>query len=149
MTRVEAIDNLLILKKSAEETVGNRQQNIEYTILHDIKPSSFSFVVDMAIEALKQQLCEDAISRQDVFELVEKMMMGLSEDAYNELYRGIDKIPSVTPIRPKGHWEVKHDEWMKPRLVVCSNCKDCYNPQKVKYMKFCPNCGADMREVKE
>ena len=106
MTRAEAIENLLILKKSAEETVGNRQQNIEYTILHNIKPSSFSFVVDMAIEALKQEPCEDAISRQAVIDLVVANhieLNGVNVVMYSPLCKDIKQLSPVSPQSKTGH----------------------------------------------
>ena len=56
----------------------------------------------------------------------------------------IDKLPTVDALEVvHGHWELipNHDA-----LGYCSECK--YKPAFVSY-KYCPNCGADMRERKE
>lgn len=152
MTREETIENLLILKKSAEETVGNRQQNIEYTILHDIKSSSFSFVVDMAIEALKQEPSGDAISRQAVLDGLASIAKAKAKsDAQKSLMGRImfftEHLPSVNPQEPKtGHWRAVYqgDEIIDYR---CSECEFGNTFGKGTYgMNYCPNCGAKMEE---
>jgi Zn finger protein HypA/HybF involved in hydrogenase expression len=49
-----------------------------------------------------------------------------------------------------GHWtgyrEQREDGWNIPH-TFCSECKKEYDPYSTKFIKFCPNCGADMREV--
>jgi hypothetical protein len=58
------------------------------------------------------------------------------------------KLPSVTPQPRKGHWIVAKGSYLGMRNACCSNCKDFYtNDWNV--MNYCPNCGADMREVEE
>lgn len=56
----------------------------------------------------------------------------------------------VGKIEPKtGHWIVeKGGSYLGKRNACCSNCKDFYTADWA-YMNYCPNCSADMREVKE
>lgn len=46
----------------------------------------------------------------------------------------------------KGHWG-----WLRCDMYVCSECKNVYTDLSgIKDgMNYCPNCGADMREVEE
>ncbi len=82
-----------------------------------------------------------------------------------EVIEAIEEFPSVTPIRPKGHWiwvfdetpstpnspyEVNYAGW------VCSCCHkfpddicEWDDPDEPPTYKFCPNCGSDNREVEE
>ena len=51
------------------------------------------------------------------------------------------------PERPKGRWELIHDDW---NVYQCTECKEwwtlkCATPQE-NNMNFCPFCGADCRE---
>lgn len=52
--------------------------------------------------------------------------------------------------RPHGEWEIFTQGWHSIRR--CSNCKWTQTYSDPKYMgyeyNFCPNCGADMREMK-
>lgn len=56
------------------------------------------------------------------------------------LIKGVAELP-VIESRPKGKWI--EDTGL---YATCSNCKENLY-QAIEY-KFCPNCGADMREVK-
>lgn len=68
----------------------------------------------------------------------------------NPLIRHIQALPSVTPIRPKGHWIDTNNLDVKYKAIyMCSNCRNCYTEMKPINMNFCPNCGADMREVED
>ena len=54
------------------------------------------------------------------------------------------------PERPKGRWELIHDDW---NVYQCTECKEwwtlkCATPQE-NNMNFCPFCGADMRDGEE
>lgn len=54
------------------------------------------------------------------------------------------------PERPKGRWELIHDDW---NVYQCTECKEwwtleCATPQE-NNMNFCPFCGADMRGEEE
>ena len=64
----------------------------------------------------------------------------------------IDWLEQESQIRPKGHWYI--DERPESnRKVICSNCEQPifkYHKLNFDYRpKYCPNCGADMKEVEE
>lgn len=83
----------------------------------------------------------DLISRQDVYCILEKMMVDRPLDSDRWVIRDIDKeiksLPSVD--RPTGEWE--HDV---DGHFFCTNCKK-YPEYQVRMSDYCPNCGADMR----
>lgn len=54
-------------------------------------------------------------------------------------YRPLEQEPKT------GHWIILKDEWGDINEAVCSRC-DANGNHKWHY---CPNCGADMREVEE
>lgn len=101
--------------------------------------------LEMAIEALEQEPCEDAISRQAVIDsLHSKFADGFDSDRWwnsmSVLY-AINKVPSVST-KKTGRWE---------KLSVgygCSECSLCTNIHGIRDFKYCPNCGAKM-EVEE
>lgn len=87
-------------------------------------------------ETLEQEPCNDAISRKAVKELFQEgSVMGMYH------FLGIDELPSVTPIRPKGHWIDHSDEG----FVECSECGSATNCDgNINNLHFCFSCGAEM-----
>ena len=104
----------------------------------------------MAIKALEQEPCEDAISRKsliDAFRATEDA--GHATWTLKGIENEINEMPSVTPIRPKGHWRAVYqgDEIIDYR---CSECEFGNTFGKGTYgMNYCPNCGAKMVEPQE
>ena len=96
----------------------------------------------MAIKALEQEPCEDAISRQAVLELIADYDLSMGQ-----VVKGIHALPSVTPQEPKtGHWEYGY-AFADGNYCKCSECKEiikCIYP-----MHYCPNCGCRMVEPQE
>ena len=96
----------------------------EYCGLNDTGFQAFN----MAIKALEQEPCEDAVSREAAIDA-----------ALSAFSRGllaspdIRKLPSVTPERKNG-------KWIEDR---CSEC-GCY-VYHGDVRNFCPMCGLDMR----
>jgi hypothetical protein len=113
----------------------------------------------------KNDLGVDCVSRQAVDRLVWKYLRKETDENI-AFYEHFLELPSVTPIRPKGHWElVQRGKYID---VCCSNCeavrikeyaynytidqldkedlKECFECAD---MRYCPNCGSDNREVKE
>ena len=95
---------------------------------------------------------EDCISRADAIQAMQEKAKRLTnEDTINGLCGAVAilfDLPSVIPQEPKkGHWT--HDG----ATVRCSNCergyKDAFGRTSAITYNFCPNCGADMREVEE
>ena len=97
--------------------------------------------IDMAIKALEQEPCEDAISRQAVLSLLH---FHRNDEDKIEGYvktKDIINLPSVTPQPKTGHWiRMKaYEKWL------CSECDTVFR-FTFKEHGYCPNCGAKMRE---
>ena len=102
--------------------------------------------VEMAIKALEQEPCEDCVSKDAVLDLVADYDLSMGQ-----VVKGIHNLPSVTPQQKTG------------RLILldeCSNsgyyCSECHKKvvkegwsNTVKKIKYCPNCGCKMQEVKD
>ena len=104
----------------------------------------YELLADVVEVEEEQEPCEDAISRKaliDVFRTTEDAehatwtLKGIEDE--------INEMPSVTPIRPKGHWKADYKGCYRK---TCSNCGIFNNS---KYKNFCPNCGARMVEPQE
>ena len=99
------------------------------------------------IEEVKEQICEDAISRQAVIDAIYDMeILKYRIDLENV----IKALPSVTPKQvPKtGHW--RHYEGM----LICSECGTEFYDDIMEYCgddvpKCCPDCGIRMVEPQE
>lgn len=65
--------------------------------------------------------------------------------------KAMDKMPTIEPERKKGKWNFTGDN-----MFECTYCGAVYTTQQLNGLrnydvdpyapKFCPNCGADMRE---
>lgn len=130
---------------------------------------------DMAIESLKQESCEDCISRQAATKAICEDGTWLESQGCTEItmverkQRDADilgDLPPVTP-RPKvGYWiedaQTYYEELNKRGLgvdeytpyfvddIACSECLAKYSvlDNETQFFKYCPNCGAKM-EVEE
>lgn len=76
----------------------------------------------------------------------------LSRQLVHTLSVAVDCLETALsqPERPKGRWELIHDDW---NVYQCTECKEwwtleCATPQE-NNMNFCPFCGADMRGEEE
>jgi len=114
----------------------------------------------VALKALEQEPCEDCISRQ---EAINKMQELEDEDikAYGceipegfDGKRAIEALKTLQPVKPKskiGHWEQYGYSWEDK--FKCSECGEeqpkilCGERIIGHWSDYCPNCGADMREV--
>lgn len=107
----------------------------------------------VAIQALEQEPCSDAISRQAVLDYIDEMPSELTADGRRMIRRRTleeyisDTLPPVTPQPKTGHWE-----WLTEDKYRCSNCyhetrvDECMNKPMYDY---CPFCGAKMFEPQE
>lgn len=111
----------------------------------------------LAIEVLKsEEPCKDAVSRAEVIDELNRIgRNAFKEDTdYDNFFASLDGLPPVTPTRKK-------EEWIFIRTIFdkygrTAECPSCHKKWKTydeirwkKENKFCPNCGADMREVEE
>ncbi len=109
--------------------------------------------VRMSLEALKQEPCEDAISRAEANKLVDELARAIDDQNRHYPKRGrdiaiiamdIERLPRVTPIREHGEWTDIVDG-ISYTWATCNKCNGRAS-MAYKYYKFCPNCGADMRK---
>ena len=102
------------------------------------------------------QTCDDAVSRQAVDELSKELVHTTRDkaDFLCNFWEGLQKLPPVTPTRPKGHWEETryrsvdqtgetYDDGVGFRCSICANV---FKVTSLNRYNYCPNCGADMRE---
>ncbi len=90
--------------------------------------------LNMAMEALKREPCEDCISREKA---IGQCGFGLN---YMQIAERLKNIPSVTPTRSKGKWIYLNDEIeIYDHWYQCSVC----HKESFEY-HFCPYCGAEM-----
>lgn len=98
--------------------------------------------VRITIKALEQKPCEDCISRQAVLDLIADYDLSMGQ-----VVEGVHALPSVTPQPKMGWWLAKsfHE-------VYCDNCGfdfDIMTNEFIDKMRYCPNCGIKMQEVKK
>lgn len=120
-------------------------ENLEFCTAVGIRPSKETFKV--ALEALKQEPCEDAISRKAVIDIWHTSYSDNREENDEIQYKKIAfELPPVTPIREHGEWIRVDDTKCK-----CSKCEIIHFIAQYPHGKidFCPNCGADMRKGKK
>lgn len=125
--------------------------------------------LEMAIQALSQEPCDDAMSREDVFNTIYNME--LSNWVKDELWNELKKLPPVTlkletvtefadrcrecgarygklQKQKLGEWKVVSDVYGDSAYICeCSECKDTvwvYKDADRKW-NYCPNCGAKMQ----
>lgn len=97
--------------------------------------------LDMAIQALSQEPCDDAVSREAVIEAVSE---GCQEwrGIYGRCEELINALPSVTQKSKTGHWILDETD----NSITCDKCgcliwaNDISNGDA----HYCPNCGAKM-----
>lgn len=100
------------------------------------------------IKALKQQPCDDAISRQAVMEHYSTGEIAHCHHiSRNNLLDFVEQLPPVTPQEPKtGHW-------IDDKCSVCGEGTEDFISSREWYMNkepnFCPNCGIKIEEVEE
>lgn len=103
--------------------------------------SDWQTSLEMAIKALEQESCEDAISRQVA---INSIWDGTNMDIYtSEVKESLEALPPVTPKPKTGHW--KYRDLGNARHLYCSECKLA----SLTEYDFCPNCGAKMIELQE
>lgn len=142
MTREEARDLLAMIKvKEPGEFIVNSWWG---SFVNDYKEA-----LQMAIEALEQEPCEDCISREIVKQLYYK-------DGYIEFSK-ICNLPSVTPKEKTGRWiSFGIQGEIDGQIVKVFACSECgaisifrVSNGNIVNGDLCPNCGAKMQEVEE
>lgn len=145
MTREEA---LAILKEPDRIGANIINANDEETTRYN---ANSLMALEMAIRALEQEPCEDAISRAEAI----RIASGYCHWA--NIPDELAKLPSVTPKQKMGRWEwVQYDYIPKIGNWHCSECRCivvmCVSKEEeggIPLYNFCPNCGAKMAESED
>lgn len=101
--------------------------------------------IRVAIKALEQQTCEDAISREDALMALTGEWTELTDELIHRFIRRIKKLPSVNPQPKIGHWISHYDEDAKEGWYECDRC----HTERAFNTDYCPDCGAKMVESQE
>jgi len=109
------------------------------------------------IKALEQEPCGDAVSRKQAISAIRNLYPSTpfvrlnlekwqeENKKYFECENIIKDLPSVTPTPNKGKWE--YDANKDKSGGHCNKCGHFLRYGEK--TNFCPDCGADMREVEE
>lgn len=147
MTREEAARIIKLERDGLKESEKNELLKLK------IDPCLYT-AFDVAIQALEQEPCEDAISREAAKDLMRSLPRWCvrSEDEeytnvgllYDHVMFGLDNLQSVTP--KTGHWiEGKYrddDIRYNDSSYKCDKCGRIVDFKE----NYCPNCGARMVE---
>ena len=93
-------------------------------------------------------MADEYIKRGDAKEYLKRAIFGADQ----KIDRWIDSIPSAD-VRPvvRGRWDKARTPFLycqEPYIGTCSVCQFAAGYNEVtRFFKYCPNCGADMREV--
>lgn len=123
MTKEEREDAIKFFKEVAEKEVNNAKYS------------------RLAIEALKQEPCEDYISRQEALNVVHKYFehyLQLNDDICLD---GLRSLPSVTPKEKTWHWI---DDEFGSKCSCCDIHTHLDKFDKPMKFKYCSMCGAKM-----
>ena len=96
----------------------------------------------MAIKALEQEPCEDAISRQAAIDAVS--IDNLHPGIVGALKSILAELPPVTP-QPKMRRWVYTGDYITEGMLKCSECG--FEHDVSERFSYCPNCGIKMQEV--
>lgn len=152
--------------KEAEEVIKAYRQMLTDSVSNQVDGDIEAF--DMAIEAMEGESCQDCVSRQAVFDALEKVAKlfpwrvpgkldtydsynGAWNDAIGRAEMEIEGLPPVNP-QKTGHW-IKWYETIDTDICTnyiphckCSECGKEYDPHSSQFIKFCNECGAKMEE---
>ena len=123
---------------------------IEYHIaISDYEETDdLNVALHIAIKALSTEIFDDAISRKDLIEFLEKVTVtdGITfETGFKQILTDIRNAPSVQPKRQVGHWIFPNPS--TEMICECSLCGG--NGRAFGKDNYCPNCGAKMVEPQE
>ena len=98
--------------------------------------------------------CEDAVSRKDVLDEIQRFIGYIDQDMINRIHIGLKRLSPVTPRQKTGKWIDKGDngDWQFMTDGRGTHwheweCDKCRGIVKVKF-NYCPHCGTKMEGVK-
>lgn len=146
MTREEAVKRIKSLRTKIDEPTDTSLGWLESFIYKgDVE------ALDMAIKALEQEPCEDAISRKAVLDIVRFEKKWLfdarsnnadTDIAFGGIIATVKDLPPVTPTRKVGKWITD----VSSGMCYCSRCG--FGKSQLAN-RWCAACGADMRGVED
>lgn len=113
-------------------------------IRDNIKPVVGGKSLDMAIEALEQAPCTDAISREKALQIIRAWFD--REATPSDLKNEIEQLPPVTPAEKVGRWKRISTDKYSEHAKYWYRCDRC-GVDNLGNTNYCPNCGAKIREV--
>ena len=117
--------------------------NMGYSKLADVVmdkdrfPSAQPEIAERTTETAQNVSDGDLISRKAAIERIDEALSRVIKGPCGE--KILARVPSAQPERKRGKWKMD----LKRHVFVCSIC----GAWQVFNCNFCPNCGADMREV--
>ena len=113
-------------------------------LITDFKRESETMVefCNVVIKALKQQPCEDAISRQAVLDIAKSSRSNWIDNSV--LFKRVNELPSVNPQPKTGYWIENAPEYQNidPPYI----CSECGHSNLIK-TNYCEQCGAKMLKI--
>lgn len=97
---------------------------------------------DMAIKALKQEPCEDSISRQAVMNCFKKWQPYMATRLFG-FEKELSSLPPVTPQPKIGHWQKISADKYSEHVAYYFRCSEC-GKDIIGEHNYCPNCGCRM-----
>ena len=94
----------------------------------------------------------DNMSNEEVIEVLKGIVFNSFDRTTRKERQALDFAIKALEERPQGEWiEVGDNQpYSKDKLYGCSKCGfGGYLLSDTKNVNFCPNCGADMREVEK
>ena len=132
-----------------EEAINKLNWALDNNMIEDVQ-SAYDYImaIKMAIKALEQEPCEDAISRQAVLDLAKKGVL-VSNGNYKSVCKAINELPPVNPQPKIGHWIEVTNGRGGHECDLCHNYAPSYQNGDEYLTKYCPNCAAKMVEPQE
>jgi hypothetical protein len=112
-------------------------------------PISAEVVLEVVKSQLSTNLAEvgtDCISRHAVIDALDKRFDSIPIEQTTEillLRKDLRDLPAAEPQRIKGKWALQSDDYHE--YYECDQCGIAVGIDDIR--NFCPNCGAEMREV--
>lgn len=93
-----------------------------------------------AIENVHITVSDDCVSRKAMLNAITEIDNNVNMDIYtNEVREIIKALPPVTPTHKVGYWDKTGGSFR------CSECMHMPEFRDIRTLKYCPNCGAEMR----
>jgi 5-methylcytosine-specific restriction endonuclease McrA len=112
----------------------------------DEKGSATYEFVEMAINALEQEPCEDVISREQAKSAIRDRFKDLPSRV--EINTILNELPSVTPQPKTGHWQKISADKYSEHVAYYFRCSEC-GKDIIGEHNYCPNCGCRMVESED